>query len=188
VPASGARPGRTTNGGGASAPRPAAPRPVPPRPAPVEPAPAAAAASPLSGAEASPGAEPASLRLSTDPREALLELVSQRKQPLAARLRDCRELRFANGALEVVIARGDAWLREALDRPQNREILDGAVRQVWGSPGRWHIVEEAATQRAAAPVAAAPTPMVDHPVVQSALDLFAGTIETIEESPPPEEP
>ncbi len=71
-------------------------------------------------------------RLSSDPKEALLELVSQRKQPLAARLRDCRALRFENGALEVVIARGDAWLREALDRPQNREILDGAVRQVWG--------------------------------------------------------
>jgi hypothetical protein len=30
--------------------------------------------------------------------------------------------------------------------------------------------------------------MLDHPVVQSALDLFAGTIETIEESPPREEP
>ncbi len=30
----------------------------------------------------------------------------------------------------------------------------------------------------------APAPMLDHPVVQSALDLFAGTIETIEERPP----
>ena len=80
-----------------------------------------------------------------------------------------------------MIARGDAWLREALDRPQNREILDGAVRQVWGAGGRWHIVEETATARAAAPVVMAPAPMLDHPVVQSALDIFAGTIETIEE-------
>jgi hypothetical protein len=113
--------------------------------------------------------------------------VSQRKQSLAAHLRGCQALRFVNGALEVVIARGDTWLRDALDRPNNREILHGAVGQVWGMPGRWHIVEEAATTRAVAPVAAAPAPKVDHPVVQSALDLFAGTIETIEESPPPEE-
>jgi hypothetical protein len=128
--------------------------------------------------------------LSSDPKEALLELVSQRKQPLAARLRDCRALRFENGTLAVVIARGDNWLREALDRPQNREILDGAVRQVWGADGRWHIVEEAATATAPAPLAAAaPAPMLEHPVVQSALDLFAGTIETIEQSPPrPEDP
>ncbi|HEX2464639.1 MAG TPA: hypothetical protein VHR17_08430 [Thermoanaerobaculia bacterium] len=141
-----------------------------------------------SATHAEPTADPASLRLSSDPKEALLELVSQRKQPLAARLRDCRALRFENGALEVVIARGDAWLREALDRPQNREILDGAVRQVWGTAGRWHIVEETSTAPAVAPVVVTQAPMLDHPLVQSALDLFAGTIGTIEESPPPEEP
>jgi DNA polymerase-3 subunit gamma/tau len=187
-PSGGARASRGTNEARAPAPRPPAPRPVPVRPEPpVESAPAVATAAPVSSAETSVTAEPSTLRLSSDPKEALLELVGQRKQPLAARLRDCQELRFDNGALEVVIARGDAWLREALDRPQNREILDGAVRQVWGSPGRWHIVEETPTARVAAPAARAPAPMVDHPVVQSALDLFAGTIETIEESPPPEE-
>jgi DNA polymerase-3 subunit gamma/tau len=130
---------------------------------------------------------PAPPRLSSDPREALLELIGQRKQPLAARLRDCRELRFENGALEAVIARGDSWLREAFDRPQNREILDAAVRQVWGPTAQWRIVEDAAPAPPIAPVVAATPPMLDHPVVQSALDLFAGTIETIEESPPREE-
>jgi hypothetical protein len=157
----------------------------------VAPPSAAASGAPASPADdaAAPSSPSATPRLSNDPNEALLELVSQRKQPLAARLRDCRALRFENGALAVVIARGDSWLREALDRPQNREILDAAVRQVWGAGGRWHIVEEAAGARPAAPPAAKPAPMVEHPVVQSALDLFAGTIETIEESaPPPEEP
>jgi hypothetical protein len=114
----------------------------------------------------------------------LLELVSQRKQPLAARLRDCRDLRFEGGALAVVIPRGDAWLREALDRAQNREILDAAVGQVWGAGSRWHIVEEAATAKSTAP-AVMTSPAIDHPVVQSALDLFAGTIETIEETSAP---
>jgi hypothetical protein len=131
-----------------------------------------------------PAAPPPAPRLSSDPKEALLELVSQRKQPLAARLRDCRDLRFEAGALAVVIPRGDAWLREALERVQNREILDDAVGQVWGAGTRWHIVEEVAAPRSAAPVAAT-SPVLEHPVVQSALDLFAGTIETIEESPPP---
>jgi hypothetical protein len=127
-------------------------------------------------------------RLSADPKEALLELVSQRKQPLAARLRDCRDLRFEAGALAVVIPRGDAWLREALDRAQNRAILDAAVGQVWGAGSRWHIVEEAVTPKSSAPVAVQ-SPVLGHPVVQSALDLFAGTIETVEESPArPEEP
>jgi DNA polymerase-3 subunit gamma/tau len=183
-----ARPSRGPNAGAPAPQHQAAPRPVAPRPTPVESAPTAAAPPTASAdAEAGIAREPASLRLSSDPREALLELVSQRKQSLAAHLRGCQELRFVNGSLEVVIARGDSWLREALDRPQNREILDAAVRQVWGTPGRWHIVEEAATPRVAAPVAASPALMVDHPVVQSALDLFAGTIETIEESPPPEE-
>jgi DNA polymerase-3 subunit gamma/tau len=177
----GPRPSRATNGGATPAPRPAAPRPAL--------AVASSSATPLTATAAStamPAAEPAPLKLSSEPKEALLELVSQRKQPLAARLRDCQALRFENGALEVVIARGDTWLREALDRPQNREILDGAVRQVWGAAGRWHIVEEAVSPRAAAP-AQAPAPMVEHPVVQSALDLFAGTIETIEESASAEE-
>jgi hypothetical protein len=114
--------------------------------------------------------------------------VSQRKQPLAARLRDCRDLRFEAGALAVVIPRGDAWLREALDRAQNRAILDAAVGQVWGAGSRWHIVEEAVTPKSSAPVAVQ-SPVLGHPVVQSALDLFAGTIETVEESPArPEEP
>jgi DNA polymerase-3 subunit gamma/tau len=154
----------------------------------ASPAPSAIVTAASLGAASAP-APAATPRLSNDPNEALLELVSQRKQPLAARLRDCRALRFENGALAVVIARGDAWLREALDRPQNREILDAAVRQVWGASGRWHIVEEAAGARPAVAPVAAPASMTEHPVVQSALDLFAGTIETIEESAPtPEEP
>jgi hypothetical protein len=136
---------------------------------------------PRSPAPPNPPAPPAP-RLSSDPKEALLELVSQRKQPLAARLRDCRDLRFEAGALAVVIPRGDAWLREALDRAQNRVIL--AVGQVWGAGTRWHIVEEVVAPKSAPPVAVT-SPVLDHPVVQSALDLFAGTIETIEESPTP---
>ena len=130
---------------------------------------------------APPAAATSSPRLSADPKEALLELVNQRKQPLAARLRDCQDLRFEAGELAVVIARGDSWLRDALDRVQNREILDAAVAQVWGAGSRWRIIEEARPAQSPAPARPA-SPMIDHPVVQSALDLFAGTIETIEES------
>jgi len=155
------------------------PAPAPPRPSAGEEQPVTPAQPPIAAA----------LRLSADPREALLELVNQRKQPLAARLRDCRDFRLEDGELAVVIARGDAWLREALDRAQNREILDAAVGQVWGAGTRWRIVEEAAPPpRGDAPPRAASVAL-EHPVVQSALDLFAGTIETVEESPArPEEP
>jgi DNA polymerase-3 subunit gamma/tau len=163
---------------GGAAPRATAARaPTAPAPAPAQRPPAVALA------PSSAPAAPATPRLSSDPKEALLELVSQRKQPLAARLRDCRELRFEGGELQVVIPRGDAWLREALDRAQNREILDAAVGQVWGAGSRWHIVEEAAPAKRPAAAAALASPALDHPVVQSALDLFAGTIESIEERP-----
>ncbi|HVR29754.1 MAG TPA: DNA polymerase III subunit gamma/tau [Thermoanaerobaculia bacterium] len=135
------------------------------------------------GGDSAPAAPPGRApRLSSDPKEALLELVGQRKQPLAARLRDCRDLRFEGGELAVVIPRGDTWLREALDRSQNREILDAAVGQIWGAGSRWRIVEELQAQATSAAPAPTSAPALAHPVVQSALDLFAGTIETIEET------
>ena len=83
--------------------------------------------------------------------EALLELVSQRKQPLAARLRDCqRSLRERRA--RRVIARGDAWLREALDRPQQPRDPRRAPCARCGAPARDGVSSTAtATARAAAP-------------------------------------
>ena len=82
----------------------------------------------------------------------------------------------------MTVPADDPLLREALERPTNREILDGAVRQAWGSEARWELREgEAAVSAPDADPAS--DPAVDHPIVQSALDLFGGTIEAVEERP-----
>ncbi|MEE2778517.1 MAG: DNA polymerase III subunit gamma/tau [Acidobacteriota bacterium] len=122
-------------------------------------------------------------RLSSDPRQAFLELVSQRKQPLAARLRQCQKLAFRDGQLTVILPPGDPLLQEALERAANREILDDAVRKAWGENASWKLEIGEAPAQDAADVDAAASSVPEHPVVQSALDLFAGTIETIEETP-----
>jgi DNA polymerase-3 subunit gamma/tau len=153
-------------------PRRARPPAAPPQPVAEPPAEA-----PLAEAE-EPAAGP---RLSPDPATALLEIVSKRKQPLAARLRQCQKLAYRDGVLEITIAPDDPPLREALERNNNREILSAAVREVWGEDGRWALLEGEATA-AAEEAQPEEDKGAEHPIVQSALDLFGGTIESIEDT------
>ena len=139
--------------------------------------------------------------LSDDPYEAFLELVSRRKQPLAARLRETHGLRFDDGELRIPIPLGDRWMSEPLERQNNRAVIDEAVAEVWGSEARWQVleVEPPVSPGGGGEVSGAPLPgaadpaeppfspersaALDHPIVQSALDLFSGTIEAVEPLP-----
>ena len=127
--------------------------------------------------------------MAKDPREAFLELVNQRKQPLAARLRETPALEFSGGRLSISVPQGDPWISESLSRENNRAVIDEAVREIWGSDSTWRMVEVKATQVAnrgddAAQDAdladSSERSVLEHPIVQSALDLFSGTIEAID--------
>ena len=155
-----------------------------PRPRASDADPTPSSAQPATPTTAQPEPTADGPRLSRNPKEALLELVSQRKQPLAARLRQCQSLEVVGSELRIVIAQGDDWPREALERSQNKELLDQAVAELWGKDASWTLVEGGPVAEPVESASTAVGPAVEHPVVQSALDLFAGTIETIEETQP----
>ncbi len=61
-------------------------------------------------------------------------------------------------------------------------MLEECLRAVWGEAATWRLTEGAAAspaEKAAAP--AAEHPALRHPTVQAALDIFGGTVETIDE-------
>jgi len=139
-------------------------------------------------------AVPVGPALSKDPKTAFLELVSHRKQPLAARLREAIRLDFVDGELRISIPSGDQWIREPLERENNRALISEVVKEIWGAECQWRIVEidpdEVPPLKAdvALPQATDDTldstrvkaTALEHPIVQSALDLFSGTIEAVE--------
>jgi len=120
--------------------------------------------------------------------EAFLELLSRYRQPLAAHLSHADALRIDDNTLRV-FTDDPAFLERALRRPANREALERALGEGLGKGAGWELVtatppDEAATE---------PDPtdeeqtaeVASHPTVQAALELFGGTIESIE---PREEP
>jgi DNA polymerase-3 subunit gamma/tau len=135
-----------------------------------------------------PTTPPEGPAVSTDPLEAFLQRVSQRKQPLAARLREAPKLDFSDGQLTISVPRGDPWIAEALQRTNNRELIEVAVKDSWGPGATWQTVEiEVASQDvdvdegdADPRTASERASVAEHPIVQSALDLFSGTIESVQ--------
>jgi len=125
-------------------------------------------------AEAQPAAPP----LEDVPR--FLDLVSRKKQILAAHLAEVDELTFADGKLRIYTPPNDPWLSTALEREGNRRVLESCMAEVWGEGAGWHLRERSR----AMPVEPAPTaagnPALGHPRVQAALDIFGGTAETQE--------
>ncbi|HEX2251658.1 MAG TPA: hypothetical protein VHQ65_00150, partial [Thermoanaerobaculia bacterium] len=123
---------------------------------------------------------------------AFVDEVRRAKQPLAAYL-DHAELAFEDGGLVVLHDAGDQVLRSRLENPANREILDQAVRRTWGPAARWVAragrlapdgdgASPEEDELAAGGDEAQPGPEVlEHPTVQTVLELFGGTIATVEE-------
>jgi len=108
--------------------------------------------------------------------ENFLVEVSKRRQPLAAHLQNAEKLEFADGRLSIYTAPHDHWLATALTRGNNRKILEESLASVWGEGTKWDLLESKA-DASPATTGPAPTddPILKHPVVQTALDIFGGT-------------
>ncbi len=155
------------------------PAPVDPPPAP-SPAVAPAPAAPNAAAEPEPG-RPLDAEVA-----AFLEQVSRRKQPLAAHLAEADGLVFEEGRLQIYAPPGDPWLTKALQRDSNRSVLAAALEAVWGGGSDWRLVESSAPRPAARESrATSPPPAVAaDPRVQTVLDIFGGTVESVIEREP----
>ena len=113
-----------------------------------------------------------------------LEHVSQRRQPLAAHLAAAQGVEFSDGMLQITAPAGDNWLRDALGRKGNRAVLEECLCSIWGGKARWRLAEGVATAATADPPPGETTPdhpALKHPTVQAALDIFGGTVESIDE-------
>jgi DNA polymerase-3 subunit gamma/tau len=119
--------------------------------------------------------------------ELFLQELHKRRPSLAAAFAD-HELRFEDGALLVAVAPGDAVVEGALQRGNNRQILEEVLRAVWGSEARWRPVAGGNGSAAGEPgpdVAAADA--ASHPAVQTVLEIFNGRIERVEQHGSPRE-
>lgn len=114
---------------------------------------------------------------------AFVDEVRRDKEALAAHLQ-AAELRFADGVLRIRHEPGDDWLTTRLARPANRRSVTAALERTWGPEASWRL-EEGEARPDAGKAEAAPDPLVDevaeHPKVQTVLELFGGTIDSVEE-------
>ncbi len=140
----------------------------------------AAAAPPTAAPSTPPPAAPAPSL------EAFRTLLARYRASLAAQVESLAELEFADGVLNLHAPAGDAILARALARATNREAFERSLAEVWGPGASWRIVEGPAPRTAAAP--AFDDPVLAHPTVQAALDIFGGTVESIEPAARSEEP
>jgi len=108
-----------------------------------------------------------------------LDLVSQRKQPLAAHLEEAERLAFSDGELAIYHRPDDAWLSNALSRKSNRSILDECSTAVWGEPVSWRLRESGPADAPVITKDTEPDPVLAHPTVQTALDIFGGTARAV---------
>jgi hypothetical protein len=111
-----------------------------------------------------------------------LTAVSRRRQSLAAHLQDSQKLEFSDGLLSIYTQPHDQWLATALARGNNRTILEESLASIWGEGATWRLLE--GTGSSEVPASETKTtgddPVLQHPVVQAALDIFGGTARTIE--------
>lgn len=140
----------------------------------AEPAPPAAPAPP--GVDAAAGVE------------RLREELTLRRPMLAAQL-VAASFEMAAGELRIALAAGDALAAQQVQRPANREALDAAVVAIFGAGTRWRLVEGAPPPRprtAAASEAGekrreeARSDAAADPRVQAVLDIFGGTVKSVE--------
>lgn len=140
--------------------------------------PAAASPSAFTSRSSAPPDQP------EDHRERIVRAVADRREGLAARLRVAEGLRIDGSTLVISAAADEA---PAFDRPQIREVLDAACREVLGPTGRWRLdlVTLAAPSATTSPTAprlssAAPRALAAAPEVQAVLEIFGGSVESVE--------
>lgn len=172
------RPAATDDGPAASAAnRREAPPVIPvaaPTPRQAEPAPPAAAAPP--GVDAIAGIE------------RLREELTLRRPMLAAQLA-AAHFEIVGGELRIALPAGDALAAQQIQRAANREALDAAVVGVFGTGTRWRLTEGAAAAAPARPAAReaeqrrrdeARSDAAADPRVQAVLDIFGGTLKSVD--------
>jgi len=152
----------------------AAPRPAPP------------AAAVLVAPSPPPPSVASAVGEATDPLLRFREELSARRPTLAASLGAAR-LRHADGVLTIELPGDDPLGAKQLKRPSNRELLGAAAAATFGAGTRLRLVEAppaAPGDAVAAPAAASgdetPSPAADDPRVQAVLDIFGGTVATVE--------
>ena len=104
---------------------------------------------------------------------------------MAAHLDSSESLSFVDGELVIATPPGDAWMSGALARQRNRKILDDSVAAVWGEQASWRLIE--GSGKAPEPEIEetdVPPEVVDHPMVQTVLDVFGGQVEAVDPIPP----
>jgi len=158
----------------------APPRPAPRRPPSQKSAPLGRPSRPVEKA-ADTGAdnslETPSARSDDSAIQEFLVEISRRRQPLAAHLQESQGLSFADGQLNIYTAPRDQWLSKALARGNNRKVLEDGLVTIWGAGTKWRLLEGKELATVVAPEASAATedPVLKHPLVQTALDIFGGT-------------
>ena len=120
--------------------------------------------------------------------------LSQKRPSLAPLFRRAVP-RFQEGKL--LLASGDPQLERALDRPRNREIFEGLLRETWGPSAAWDWYEgpknknkNTSPDQPSGTVSPGPSPhkeSEDSPTVKAVLDVFGGKIQSIhhKENPSP---
>ena len=161
------------------APKISAPVPEEPEPAP-SPEPSAPAAT--EPEHDTPPPEPSAATGGESSIEGFLTEVSRRRQPLAAHLQESLKLDFADGQLSIYTPPRDQWLAKALARGKNRTILEESLIATWGKGTTWKLLEGNELDQSPSPDSSPETddPILQHPVVQTALDIFGGTARAIE--------
>ncbi len=113
--------------------------------------------------------------------ERLIEEISRRRQSLAAHIGGIENLALSEGELQISEDPADnKWLQKALGRGKNRAILEESLAAVLGDGARWKLVEVEKPPAPDIPAEEkkASDPLLSHPRVQTALDIFGGTAYT----------
>jgi DNA polymerase-3 subunit gamma/tau len=110
--------------------------------------------------------------------EAFLGFISRRSQALAAHLAGAHCLEFKDNELRICTTVGDTWIRDRLSQERHRETLAAALAATWGKEASWRLVEEEAPPSPDVPAGEQET--VNDPRVQTLLDIFGGSVESVE--------
>ena len=116
--------------------------------------------------------------------DALLHHVGSQRPSLAPLLRPCVEvMTFEDGCLQI--PRGDRLLEEALDRPDNRQVLEASLEHLAGPGASWTWSSRTLASPSSSPKTQrsrrdALQEAKDLPAVRTVLDVFGGKIQSIE--------
>ncbi len=111
----------------------------------------------------------------------LIDEVSRRRQSLAAHIGGVENLAYSNGVVQIFEDPNDnSWLKNALGRGTNRQILEESLAAVLGDGAQWKLLQAERPESPSTPAeeTSGPDPLLSHPRVQTALDIFGGTAHT----------